>query len=311
MVPDLDDAWKKISQDEIDALRRIIRGLEKSADSTSICDQAAIHSYDLRNFLAEKSRRPRPKTGVRLMAFAARKSKNDIPSDLHKDYDTMKEAARRIFEFDADDDFFFRHINRLRVMDARLCKEVVKAIHGNYYMYRMSAEPNMVLRSHVAVADYNPFDRLPHFVNQAKFGKIDERKAPMRRSEGQILSVNATYVFVGFVFDNFEGPSVNPCRGLKFIIVPSVDLNAKDRRAKGFFASYTHGRGDKYEYGPMCLVRTQDSFSETRVGEFPIERLSVVEPTLHAHDIKYNVADIVDQEHFLSAALTMTVFGPR
>jgi len=136
MVPDVENAWRKITRDEIEALRRLMKALEANSDRQAICEDAAVHPHDLKNFISGNSKRPKARMGVRLMAYAARYEETALSTgtpDLSysteqkiADYKVVKQAARGIFEFDADDDFFFRHIDKLKVMDAQECEQIVK-----------------------------------------------------------------------------------------------------------------------------------------------------------------------------------------
>jgi hypothetical protein len=302
--------WDLIGADQIKSLRSILVNIATRMKKLSICEEASIHEYDLRNFLSGNSERPRANVGVRLLAFVARQPRDQIPSELLADYDVVIETARTMLELEADDDFFFRYLDKIRAMSVSECRIVAKVARGNYYAYRLSNKPDVVLRSHLTVKQYSPFDRLPHFINLAKFGSIEERVAPMRRVEGQVLSVNNTYILVGFVFDNFEGP-VGAYKGLNVCIVPSADLQNRERPIKGLFVSFTHGSGDRYEYGPICLMRTREEFKESGVGEFPLSRLGLQEPALVPEDLKYDLKPIQDDNGMLAACLSLAVFGGK
>ena len=303
-----ESAWKRVTEDQLKSLLKLVKNIDTRFDRAAICEDASIHTYDFRNFLSGNSDRPRANIGIRLLAYVARQPKSDFPAELGADHEAIVSFARSIFEFDANDDYFFRYLDKIKVMSASECRRVAKLAHGNYYMYRFSNKRNVLFRSHVGVKSYTAFDRLPHFINQSKFGPLENRASPLRRAEGQILALNNTYVFVGFIFDNFEG-SVSGYKGLKLFIVPSAEFHSKEGVARGIFASFTHGGGDRYEYGPMCLIRTKENFSVNNVGEFSLDRLSSIAPALNLADLRLNVEASLDQDGFLATCLALNVFG--
>jgi hypothetical protein len=304
-------AWEKVSERHVRILSKLIAHLSTRYKPASICEDAGIHPYDLNNLLSGSTTRPRAQVGVRLLAYIARFLKTDFPFELQEDYNQLYLLAGSLFEFDANDDYLFRHLEKMKLMTVNDCKRVAKGAYGTYYMYRMSMIKNVVFRSHLIVSKYNPFDRLPRFANRSKFGPLSSPEGLLRHAEGQIFKLNNAYIYIGFVFDNPQN-SVSEFKGLKLSVIPFAEFHRKDGKTRGTFISFTHGGGDCYEYGPMCLVRSpnKEKFDITNVGEFPIERLPLVAPELSPEDLEINLQPHMDGQ-VLATCLSLAVFGNR
>jgi hypothetical protein len=299
--------WQAVTREEVTRLRQVLAEFVDRGSRRNICEDAGVHEHDLRNFLSGKSNRPKFRAGLRLLAYVAVRPDDDLDRGTRASVRALRKAMQRVTVFDPDEDYLFKHTRRLKLVDASACERIAAQIQGQYYMYRLSPTKEQVLRSHLELERYNPYNRLPHFVNRLKFGPIDAKGAPFRRSEGQVIPVGDYYLFVGFVFDSFKKATITEYKGVKLLVIPAAALHQDAHKPiGGIFVSFSYGRGDRYEYGPTYLMKCGEPFSEANVGEFPISRLSELGMGLKESDLKLDISTLLDGTGLLAACLTLS-----
>ena len=306
------DAWAKVTDSEIEQLRSVIAWVVHSHKSSTVrlAEEADVHPHDVRNFLAGTGSRPGHRPGLRMLWFAARLEQDPSPAkpeEIKSKIRALSDVAKRLAVFEPDDDYFFRHLQRLGVIDEQDCKDICEKISGHYYSHRLSRNTGKIIRSHYEFDKFSPFNRLPHFINRLKYGGPTNRDAVERTAEGQIVRLGNAYLLIGFVYRGFRelgkrmrGKKVKH-DGIQINLFPAVQMDRKSPSViDGLFLSYVYG--ERYEMGKMKLLRKDPSgnpneFDQRQVGEFTvdeIEKMEPDEPDLKLSELKLDVSPMLE-----------------
>ena len=142
------DVWERqISDEEVGLLREVMKEVVKSElGRDTICSLAGIQPHDLKNFLADH--RPRYLSGLRMLHYVVNWKASNASAGLKKKLKRLEEIARRISIFDPDEDFLYRHLERLGIVKEDDCRRICTQLAGNYDFYRLSRRPE-IGRAHV------------------------------------------------------------------------------------------------------------------------------------------------------------------
>ena len=303
--------WTSGSQDEIDALRAVLREAAKFTRSVAICAEADVLEHDLRNFLNGKSQRPANHIfGLRVLMYAARWTANNPSHHLSTQMELIRKKFEQAIKLQPEEDYFFLHLKRLHVADERSCRRFCDAHSGNYFAYRLGHQKNTIVKSHIEIKSFSPYNRLPRFVNKLVYGPQGDNASVgsvERTAQGQIMSINGSVVFVGFVnYGTNESPT-GPFKGMQINIFSEEQFDQHDRPFfEGVFLSYVYG--GQYEYGPVKITRTDKSFHKSRleIRQHDAEELSLREPAVKLYELRKDISqitDVFDNMVFLSSCL--------
>jgi hypothetical protein len=306
------NAWDDVTSGEIDALRDVIGWFEEHQFSAlRLANEADVHPHDIRNFLSGTTR-PGHRPGLRMLWFAAQlqqDASSTRPESIKAKIKILSDAARRLAVFEPDDDYFFRHLQRLGMIDEQDCKDICERISGHYYSHRLSRNPGKIIRSHYEFDKFSPFNRLPHFINRLKYGRPNDRAAVERTAEGQIVRLGNMYLLVGFVYRGYRelGKRIRGRKikydGLQINLFPAGQLDRNPPSIiEGLFLSYVYD--ERYEMGRMKLLRKKTSggslkFDPNQVGEFTVKEIHEMEseePNLDLSELKLDVSRILEKQ---------------
>lgn len=301
------NAWGQVTAAEIDALRAVIAWAEDAGPwpINRLAEEADVHPHDVRNFLAG-SRRPRHGPGLRMLWFAARLKQSAFPkpAEIQAGIETLSRATDRLATFEPDNDYFFRHLQRLDLMDEEKCKAVCADISGHYYSHRLSRNPGNIIRSHYDFLAFTPYNRLPHVINRLKYGSVDDPTAVERTAEGQLIQMADTMVLIGFVYRGYRRVGRRPQDGIKYDgiqinLFPAGQMGRDPPSViEGLFLSYVYN--ERYEMGRMKLVRKTRGgrlkFDPQQVGEFTEGQIHKMEPDLDLSGLKLDVSQLLKEE---------------
>ena len=300
-------AWDQVTPSEISALRDVIEWAEAQFSVLPLAEEADVHAHDIRNFLGGTAR-PGHRPGLRMLWFAAgleQDTSRPKPEDIQAKIKTLSSVARRLAVFEPDDDYFFRHLQRLGMIDETECKDICERISGHYYSHRLSRNPGKIIRSHYEFQTFNPFNRLPHVINRLKYGRANDRTAVERTAEGQIVRLGDTYLLVGFVYRGYRelGKRIRGRKikydGLQINLFPSGQMGRSPPSIiEGLFLSYVYN--ERYEMGRMKLLRKTSGrplkFDPSQVGEFTVKEIQEMEPNLDLSGLKLDVSRLLENE---------------
>jgi hypothetical protein len=306
----LERVWQAVTAPEVDALRTILSHAVRASTLADLAADMEVYEYDLKNFLAggprptadgnpAKQRRPggtqRPKhrAGLRFLRYCANYPALHLSPEVQKSVEVAQNAMRRIARLDVDDDYFFKYFDSIKLMDIDKCRTVSENIMGRYYAYRLGQTSGVIVRSHLEVMSFNPYNKIPRFINRLKHGPHNDNSSRLRKSEGQILEVGNTYIFLSFTFDGDDKRSSYNYRGMKIIITPAENFNVSNAMTCGaLFVSYSYQ--GRYEYGPMIIKKTGDVYDRSKVGEFSIDEIRSIDTDINIHDLQMDSATLLD-----------------
>jgi hypothetical protein len=300
------NAWAQVTPAELDALREVIKWAEAQFSVARVAEEADVHAHNVRNFLGGTYPGHRP--GLRLLWFGAELEKDTStakPEEVQAKIKIVVSATRRLAIFEPDDDYFFRHLQRLGLLDETICKDICNGIAGDYYSHRLSRNRGHIIRSHYEFRKFSPYNRLPHVINRLKYGRIDDQAAVERTAEGQIVRLGDTYLLVGFVYRGFRelgrrirGRSIK-YDGIQINLFPAGQMGHNPPSViEGLFLSYVYN--ERYEMGKMKLLRKTSGsaleFDPNQVGEFTVSEIRDMEPNLDLSGLKLDVSRLIESE---------------
>lgn len=300
-------AWNSIDGLQVDELRDVIRWAEAGPwPADRLAEEAGIHAYDIRNFLGGARSGHRP--GLRLLWFVGRlrqQSLAAVPEDIRSKIDRLGKIVDRFSDFEPDDDYFFRHLQRLEVSTEDRCRALCRRLSGQYYSHRLSRNPGKIIRSHYEFQKFSPYNRLPHVINRLRYGAVGDNLAIERTAEGQLVEVADTLVLIGLVYQGYrrvgkEDDDKPQYDGIQINLFP---INKIGRSVtEGLFLSYVYNA--RYEMGRMKLVRKADrktKFDPDQVGEFTVDQVREMEPDLNLADLAPDVSPLLGPASLLGA----------
>lgn len=317
------DAWERIDSKDVETLREVMREIAQIRKPRDLlCAEIGINDHDLRNFLSAKRPRPRHWAGLRMLRYAIddHPGRGHLSSDTQNKIGILKGLATNLYFFEPEEDYFFKHLQRLKVTSETQCRRMCEQMAGSYYSHRLSRRPGYIIRSHYEIMPFTTYNRIPRFINKLKYGgapgqprRPDEVK---RTSRGQVFPLSDAFIFLGFVFYGYDWRSDIEYDGIQVNIFPRNQFVIEDQKIiDGLFLSFVYN--DRYEMGPMKFVRSSTGFDESEVGEFPIDLIKSKEPDLDLSDLTVDISQNTQSLNLDSETKTMLntclsfMFGPK
>jgi hypothetical protein len=302
-------AWKSLSTEPfLEMLREALILIRKVVRAKELCIEAQLRPHDLKNFIRRDSKHPNHQAGLRMVSFAIKWPipKNSPLSEGEKSrlayYQKKMTDATVGITFDIDEDYLFKYFETLDLTPDR-CRDICEALAGNYYCYRISRHENKVLQSFNVIRPYDPYDKLPRFVNYMRYGAPTYTNVATNELHGHIFPVGDAYILFGIVNDAAQ------LRGINFAIIPSLALNTETRKfINCMYVSYAYQRQNEpaqYDYGPMLIERTNDEYRDERIGEYSFADLRKNVPNFPEYILKYDMTDFVDSSKLLKLCLSL------
>jgi hypothetical protein len=276
------NAWHAFSA-EYNTLRVALTGIVQAQKSRAAVARAAeVDAHFLKHFLNNKTIGHLP--GLRLLRFAAQwtpSPSHEMANDFHAAQSVLQARLGRMEITDLDMDYFFLHLERLRIITRSKCWQICDHISGHFNAYRLSRNPGWVLCSSYIFLPYNVYNRLPHFTSLSQCGDTPfDRSSGKRTARGQIIPVGRAYILVGFVAPGFDPPESTDYDGTVVVVLPESQIKQGHPTIDGVFLSY--GYDDRCEFGRIRLVRSNETPESTQaqIGEFSVEDLKNAAPEL-------------------------------
>lgn len=289
-----------LSDSEVSALRNVVIALRQKYGRASIIAHADVDPRDFDNFTTRRGSDenssfrttiPNNLFQKRLMnyMFASADVIADLMgernADLLRDIDIIRAKRGRYAQL-VDDDYYFNYLASIDVTQENRCKAICDTLAGDYDLYRLSSNVGKIHRSHMTILRYNPYRKVPFFINRLVHANLSQRTVV-----GSVYELGSNYFFSGFIMKDEKSTRMEGgYLGSKVMVLKKIrSQNNSDLTLMGFF--YTSGSREIYDFGTMRAVRSGRKFNPKDVGELEFD-MKNVEESVEKYKLPFYVDDI-------------------
>jgi hypothetical protein len=293
-----------LSSIEIEALRQILIALRKKYSRSAIVTAADIDPADLDNFLnrrtqdekaAYRTKTPHNAFQRRMINYLfADRDITDEVNRLGQADSALAQGLSMIFAKRAryaalpDEDYYFEYLASIRAVTAQRCRSVCNELAGHYELYRFSSE-SKIHKSHLTIAEYNPYMKVPYFLNRIALSSRQRRVIV-----GNVYELGSNYFFHGFILRNERTAMTDgEYLGSKVMILQKLEASGDSELTLTGFG-YTSGSHELYDIGAMRAIRTNSTFKSEEVGILDCAGASQqeIDDRIKAYNLPFDLKEI-------------------
>jgi hypothetical protein len=278
-----------LSESEVQALRNVVVALRQRQGRASIILRADVDARDFDNFITKRADDAKAKfrTEVPNNTFQRRlidyifqsadvtnqlEELSQKDAGLRRDIDILRVKRGRHAVL-GDDDYYFKHLAGIDATDENRCKAICDELAGDYELYRLSSRVGMIHKSHMTIFRFNPYHKVPGFINRLVHANHGRRTVI-----GNIYELGSNYFFSGFIMrDENSTRMQGGYLGSKVMILKKIRNDNDVLTLMGFF--YTSGSHEIYDFGAMRAIRSGKKFDPMEVGEIQFDIDNIVGST--------------------------------